>query len=145
MISKLFTSGSMQAVERLVEFTGARHKLLAANIANFETPFYRARDLDPQVFQASLRRAIDDRRRSGSGPIDGRLEMPDTPQARYRDDGVRFKPTYSDEGIMFHDRTNADIERTMQHLVENTMAHNMGLELLKNQFDLLKTAIRGRV
>ncbi|MEZ6192804.1 MAG: flagellar basal body rod protein FlgB [Phycisphaerales bacterium] len=145
MISKLFTSGSMQAVERLVEFTGARHKVLASNIANFETPFYRARDLDPETFQASLRDAIDDRRRSRVSPIDGVLKMRDTSQMRFRDSGTEFRPGFADEGIMFHDRTNADVERTMQHLAENTMAHNTGLEILKNQFDLLKTAIRGRV
>lgn len=145
MISKLFTSGSMQAVERLVEFTGARHKVLTSNIANFETPFYRARDLDPDMFQASLRDAIDDRRRSRVSPTDGELKMRGTQQVRFRDSGMEFRPQFADEGIMFHDRTNADVERTMQHLAENTMAHNTGLELLKNQFDLLKTAIRGRI
>lgn len=145
MIGKLFTSGSMQAVERLVEFTGARHKVLTANIANFETPFYRARDLDTAAFQAGLRRAIDDRRRSGASPVEGELKMNSTNQVRYSDDGTVFRPGFGNDGIMFHDRTNDDIERTMQHLAENTMAHNTGLELLKNQFDLLKTAIRGRV
>lgn len=145
MISKLFTSGSMQSVERLVEFTGARHKVLTSNIANFETPFYRARDLDPAMFQASLRDAIEGRRRSGVSPTDGPLTMRSTRQARYGDDGTRFWPGFGNEGILFHDRTNADVERTMQHLAENTMAHNAGLEILKNQFDLLKTAIRGRV
>ncbi len=145
MISKLFTSGSMQSVERLVEFTGARHKVLTSNIANFETPFYRARDLDPAMFQASLRDALDDRRRSRVSPTDGQLNMRGTRQMRFRETGTEFRPQFADKGIMFHDRTNADVERTMQHLAENTMAHNTGLELLKNQFDLLKTAIRGRV
>ncbi len=146
MISKLFTNGAMQSVEKLVEFTGARHKVLTNNIANFETPFYRARDLDPATFQAGLRDAIDDRRRSGPSPIDGPLKMRDSRQARYQDNGyASFNPGFADDGIMFHDRTNADIERTMQHLAENTMAHSAGLEILKNEFDMLKMAIRGRV
>tara|TARA_R110002111_G_scaffold118448_5_gene181078 strand:+ start:769 stop:1206 length:438 start_codon:yes stop_codon:yes gene_type:complete len=145
MISKLFTSGSMQSVERLVQFTGARHKVLTNNIANFETPFYRSRDLDPEKFQAGLRDAIESRRRSGSSPIEGTLEMRDTRQARFDADSATFRPEFDDQGIMFHDRTNADVERTMQHLAENTMAHNAGIQILKNQFDLLKTAIRGRM
>lgn len=145
MISNLFTNGSMQSVERLVEFTGARHKVLTNNIANFETPFYRNRDLDPAVFQAGLRDAIEDRRRTSNGSSKGVLRMRHTEQARYKDDGVRFMPGFDNSGIMFHDRTNADVERTMQHLAENTMAHSAGLEMLKNQFDLLKTAIRGRI
>ena len=145
MISNLFTNGSMQSVERLIEFTGARHKVLTNNIANFETPFYRNRDLDPAAFQAGLRDAIEDRRRTSGGMVNGVLKMRNTDQIRYGRDGVSFKPGFDNHGIMFHDRTNADVERTMQHLAENTMAHNAGLELLRNQFDLLKTAIRGRV
>lgn len=145
MISKLFTNGAMQSVERLVQFTGARHKVLTNNIANFETPFYRARELDPAAFQAGLRDAIDDRRRSGASPIDGVLKMRDTRQARFHEGGATFTPDFDDTGVMFHDRTNADVERTMQHLAENTMAHSAGLELLKNEFDMLKMAIRGRV
>jgi len=146
MISKLFTNGAMQSVERLVEFTGARHKVLTNNIANFETPFYRARELDPAMFQAGLRDAIETRRRSGASPIDGPLKMRNSRQVHYRDGGsASFTPGFDDSGIMFHDRTNADIERTMQHLAENTMAHNTGLQILKNEFDMLKMAIRGRV
>ena len=51
----------------------------------------------------------------------------------------------TNENILFHDQNNRDLERTMQKLAENTLSHNMGIELLKNQFDLLKTAIRERM
>lgn len=145
MISKLFTGGAMQSVERLIQFTSARHKVITNNIANFETPFYRARDLDTHAFQAGLRDAIAARRRSSAGPTDGRLKVRDTREIRFRKDGIEVKPGFGNAGIMYHARTNADIERTMQHLAENTMAHNAGLEILKNQFDMLKMAIRGRV
>ena len=145
MISKLFSSGSMQTVERIVEFTSARHKVLVNNIANFETPYYRARDLDPKAFQAGLRDAIESRRRGSGGPLDGQLKMRDTRQIRFTDEGMEIRPGFDNAGIMFHDRTNADVERTMQHLAENTMAHNAGLQILKSEFDLLKMAIRGRV
>jgi flagellar basal-body rod protein FlgB len=143
MISKLFSSGSMQAVERLIQFTGARHKVLTNNIANFETPYYRARDLDPKAFQAGLRDAIESRR-SGSGSSGTKLQMRDTRQIRFTDEGIEVRPGFDNSGVTFHDRTNADVERTMQHLAENTMAHNAGLQILKSEFDLLKMAIRGR-
>ena len=145
MINKLFSSGAMQATERMIEFTGARHKVLVNNIANFETPYYRARDLDVHEFQASLRDAVEERRRESPGVPNTKLRMRDTWQVRYTDDGAQFHSEFDNSGIMFHDRTNADVERTMQHLAENTMAHSAGLELLKNEFDLLKMAIRGRV
>jgi flagellar basal-body rod protein FlgB len=145
MISKLFTGGAIQSVERLVQFTGARHKVLTNNIANFETPFYRARDLDTDAFQASLRDALRAHRRPGAGPSDGLLKMRNTREIRFQKDGIEVTPGFDNSAVMFHDRTNADVERTMQHLAENTMTHNAGIQLLKSEFDLLKTAIRGRL
>ncbi len=60
-------------------------------------------------------------------------------------DRVEVEARPANENIMFHDRNNRDLERTMQDLAENTLTHNAGIELLRNQFEMLKTAIRERV
>ena len=54
MIEGLFHSGSVQSRERLVQFTGQRHTVLANNIANISTPRFRPGDLDVKAFQAEL-------------------------------------------------------------------------------------------
>ena len=46
---------------------------------------------------------------------------------------------------MFHDRNNRDLERIMQNLAENTLTHNAAIEMLRHEFELLRTAIRERV
>ena len=49
---------------------------------------------------------------------------------------------FADENILFHDLNNRSLERHMQDLAENTMAHNAAIELLKGGFALLENAIR---
>jgi flagellar basal-body rod protein FlgB len=142
MIQGLFQSGSMQSLEHLTRFTSARHDLLTHNIANLTTPHHRAVDLSPEQFQASLRDAVD-RRRRGADPVGGELQLRDDAQMRVQGERVTFRPHVQD-GVLFHDRGSRDLERTMQSLAENTLTHNAALELLRNQFDLLRAAIRER-
>ena len=147
MINGLFDSGSLPVTEKLVRFTGARHGVITNNIANLSTPNYRPQDLDPKAFQKQLAQAVDDRRarmkRGGAGADE--LRIKDTRQVKFGPNGMRVNPEPLDENILFHDRNNRDLERTMQNLAENTMIHSAGLELLKSDFEMLKTAIRGRV
>ena len=144
MIGDVFNHGSMQTLERLVQFTGQRHSLIANNIANLSTPYFRPADLSVDQFQRQLRRAVD-RRRDGVRPHDGELELQDSREVRFRGDGIDVDPQPLDENVLFHDRNNRDLERIMQDLAENTLTHNTGLQLLKSEFDLLRTAIRERV
>ena len=144
MVAGLFDNGALPSLERLVQFTGRRHAVLTDNIANLSTPYYKPRDLDPKAFQAALGYAID-RRRAGRDPTDGPLEIRNTRQLSFHDRGIAARPQPMNEGILFHDENNRDLERTMQRLAENTMVHNAAIEMLRNQFQLLKTAIRERV
>lgn len=141
MINDLFNHGSMPVLQRLVQFTGARHAVIADNIANLSTPYYRPKDLSVEKFQRHLRKAVDDRRSSAT-PGSGELELDDTREFRFHADRLETLAEPLDENILFHDRNNRDLERIMQDLAENTLAHNAGLEMLKNQFDLLRMAIR---
>ena len=144
MIEQLFNSGAMPVLERMAQFTGARHAVIADNIANLSTPYFRPRDLSVEKFQRQLRKAVDARRATAT-PTEGPLHLDDTREFRFGRDGLTARPEPLDENIMFHDRNNRDLERIMQDLAENTLVHNATLELLKNEFDLLKTAIREQV
>lgn len=144
MIKGMFSYGAMPVLERMVEFTGARQELIAHNIANISTPYFKPTDLDPAQFQAQLRDAMTERsRRPNSMRRD--LELRDSQQIRIRKGGMQFRPQAQNENILFHDQSNRDVERTMQDLVENALTHRTSVELLKSQFDLLRTAIRERV
>ncbi|MFW6059648.1 MAG: flagellar basal body rod protein FlgB [Phycisphaeraceae bacterium] len=144
MIGRIFDSGAMPALERLVQFTGQRHRVLADSIANLSTPNYRPRDLDPAQFQAAMQDAIE-RRRSTTRPMSGELKIDDTRQLRFHNGGIEAKPQPTDENILFHDRNNRSLERIMQDVAENTLTHDAGITLLKNEFEMLKLAIRERI
>ena len=144
MIKGMFSYGSMPVLERMVQFTGARQEMIAHNIANLSTPYYKPTDLDPAQFQAQLRDALQERSRKAN-PMRRDLELKNSEQVRNGRDGMQFRPQANNENILFHDQNNRDVERTMQDLVENALAHRTSVELLKSQFDLLRTAIRGRL
>jgi flagellar basal-body rod protein FlgB len=131
-------------LERFTQFTAQRHKVLANNIANLSTPFFKPADLSVENFQEALGDAID-KRRHQVNPTGGALRVRNTQQISFHEDGMSANADPSNQNILFHDQNNRDLERTMQSLAENTLSHNMGIELLKNQFDLLKTAISERV
>lgn len=138
MIQGMFDSGSLPVLERLAEFTQARHRVLADNVANLSTPYYKPRDLDPRAFQAQLGEAID-RRRQTAARSAGALD------AASLESGADTLEGDGNTGVLFHDQNNRDLERIMQHMAENTLAHRTAVELMRNQFEHMRTAIRERV
>ncbi len=143
VIHGMFDTGAMPAAESLVKFTAARQQVLADNVANLSTPYFKPRDLDPGSFQSALSDAID-RRRQTASPIRGQLEFRDTRQLRFGGERIEVRPEATHDNVLFHDQNNRDLERLMQRVAENTMAHRLGTELVRNQFDMLRLAIRER-
>jgi flagellar basal-body rod protein FlgB len=144
MIAGLTHSGAIPTLERTVQFTGARHKVLVNNIANLSTPRFKPKEMDPAQFQHQLRDAVE-QRRATPGRQGEPLRVEDSEQMRFTRDSVEPTPTEANENIMFHDRNNRNLEKQMQNLAENTLMHRSSITMLKNEFDLLNTAIRGRV
>ena len=138
----LVQDGPIPALDRMLAFTEARHRVLTENIANIDTPVYVTKRLDPGPFQRSLRAALDERRESGSAGL--RLE--DTGQTRAGLEG-RLEVTPAEEppeNVLFHDRTNQRIERQMSMLAENAVMHQTATEMLRLRYEGLLKAIRGR-
>lgn len=59
----LTNSDGIPALERLMQFTAARHRVILNNIANLSTPGFRPSDVSPQAFQAQLAEALDESRK----------------------------------------------------------------------------------
>ncbi len=144
LIHGMFDSGALPAAERLVQFTSRRQQVLADSIAGLSTPYFKPRDLDPKSFQATLGEAIDRRRRTVS-PMRGTLEVSNTNQLKFRADSIESRPQQMNDNVLFHDQNNRNLERLMQRLAENTMAHGLAIELVRNQFDMMRLAIRERI
>ena len=130
-IERLLNQGNAPLLERTLEFTAQRHRLIAENVVNVDTPGYVQRDMSLEKFQGMLRRRVEDRRSGPPGAtsfsdIDGELENPE-------------------RSILFHDGNNRSMEQLMSDQAKNALMHNMVVELLKKQFASLENALRERI
>lgn len=140
----MFNYGALPTLERVVQFTEQRQKVIAHSIANINTPHFIPGDLSVSEFQASLRDAID-KRRGSKDPANGPVQPKDTNTIDFGSRGMSASPIDRNQNILFHDRNNRSVERLMQDMVENAMAHTASLQMLKSRMDTLGTAISLRV
>lgn len=144
LISEVTSSGAAPVLERMLQFAGARHRLLVNNIANMHTPDYQVMDVDSVSFQAELARAVKARREQTGGTV-GELAMKGTKEVSFMGGKLVLTPKSSGTGVLQHDRNNTDIESMMRDLGENLMVHRTATELMRRENDLLRVAITQRV
>ena len=144
MIDNVVNSDSIPALERMLQFTGQRHRMIAHNVANLTTPDYRPMDVAPEKFQQALGEAIDTRRSQGAGAA-GPLMMRDGNGVRVQENSLTLTPEPVGDNLLYHDGNDRDLDRTMQGLVENFMMFRTAAEMLRSRFDLLNLAIRERI
>lgn len=113
-----------------------RQKLLASNIANADTPNYKARDID---FKSALAGAL-----SGKGE-EGQLNMARTQSAHLAaatdtlwGAQVRYRAEF--QGSADGNTVNLDIERAA--FAENSMRSDAVITFVKGRFDDLKLALQ---
>jgi flagellar basal-body rod protein FlgB len=138
MLPALFNSSSIPVLEKVVGFTEARHNILAGNIANIDTPGYRAQDLSPELFQTQLKEALETRReqavQSAGQSVLGAED--EDPLAGLHDNM---------KSLLYHDDSDNDLERQVAALTKNQMQYNLAVTIMTNQFRLLQSAISEQV
>ena len=131
----------------MVNFTQARHGVLAGNIANLDTPGYKTRDLSPEMFQERLKEALDERRRAYSASQIDHTGSPGYMGSANRveraQEGLRAA-TESMGGMLRHDENDSSLEVQVCEIAKNNQIHNMALSLMTAQFRLLRAAITER-
>lgn len=90
-----------------------RQKLVAANIANADTPGYRTRDIDFQFEFETL----------NQGETPNVIEVPDL---KVKNDG-----------------NDVSLDRESRMLAENDLRFRMASSLLKDKFSMIKLALQG--
>lgn len=145
-IDEVTSSGAMPALEMMLRFAGSRQRILAHNVANFDTPNFQPADVSTSGFQSALREAVQ-RRRESTGGEHGHLDWRDTGEvrvARGASGTIELSPETSSGNILFHDRNNRDLERTMQDLVENATVFRTAADLMRGRAELLRQAMSER-
>ena len=105
-------------LEQFLTVTNRRETVIAANMANVDTPGYHTQDID---FQQTLNQAM-------SSPSQGRTNV-----------AVRNVP-----GLLERpDGNNVDIDRESLLLAQSQMNYQIGTQLLKSGFHQVLSAING--
>jgi len=111
-----------------------KQDVLSANIANAETPNYKAQRVD---FEDQLSRALD---------IDGMRHMDSThpdhfPNAKGGVDHIKADIYDEPDVVVNNDGNTVDMEKEMARLTENTILYKAAVELINKKLGAMKYAV----
>jgi flagellar basal-body rod protein FlgB len=121
-----------------LDWSQERQRVLAENVANADTPNYRARDLAPVKFQepaqvAEASVSLVSLARTESGHI-GALDQGDSPFQAVKTSGYDVRPTGN----------AVNLEEEMMKVAANQMDYQAASALYTRSLNLLKTALGKR-
>lgn len=139
-LSEITEQGVRPGLVKTLAFQEARLRMIAANVANAQTPGYRTKQLDVAGFQQSLREALDARSDGSDG-----IEVRHGNEVETDEQGhLRVTPSEEPvENVLFHDGTNVSIERQMSDLAQAGLWSELAGKLLHGEYEGLRKAIRG--
>lgn len=114
---------TIKVLEKMLDVSAFRQKVLASNIANADTPGYKAKDIS---FQKELDRAIEGSRIEGQESKRQDYEIYETVTTMPNRDG---------------NTVNLDIE--MAKVAENTLIYNAATQLMTMKMRMIKDVIKG--
>ena len=140
MSELIATTPTMKILERSLDLIAQRHQVLLANVANEETPRFKAKDLDFQsVLDSMVRPGFNGvpMARSDAAPHPRHLPLPGQP------DGInppvmKDSPTKS-PGL---DGNTVSMEKTMAALHDNSTLYGAASQILARKYQGLLGAIR---
>ena len=110
-------------IRNLLDATAARQRVTSQNIANVNTPGYKAQEVN---FEDQLARALD-------RPGDSSEIMDLAPEVRFQDGLVERL-----------DGNNVDIDRELGRSQKNTLLHTAYVRILSTKINAMRSAISGR-
>jgi len=127
---------TLSILEKALDLRSKRHQVVASNIANMDTPNYKAFELviedelaKPGKFSYNIQLA---RTHSDHLPVKNRLS-----------DNVKLKLADSPEFTLRGDGNTVDIDKTMGDLAENTLLYKTASQIISKKFQALKNVIQG--
>jgi len=122
---------------KTLDLRAKRQGLIAANLANVETPGYTPTDLS---FEAELKGAL---KKGGKGATPNPRHIPLKGQENPRLDLVVGQVVEVPDKAPSPDGNGVQLESEMGRLAENQIMYNASIQLLTKKFEMMKQAIRG--
>ncbi len=117
-------------LERLIQVANIRHRVLASNISNTDTPGYRAKDIsfkgfiDEEVTGLATTDPHHIKSASGGSDIEGEMMVETT--------------------LSWGDGNNVELDMEMAKMTENALLYEAGIKLLSTKIRMFRNALRGR-
>ncbi|MCH8927777.1 MAG: flagellar basal body rod protein FlgB [Candidatus Marinimicrobia bacterium] len=112
-------------LKRILDLGAVRHRVIAQNIANASTVGYRKKSVE---FEDSLQSMID----GSIGMTDGMVQQEE------------FKIVESSKKPDVGAPNNVDLSQEMADLAKNQLYYKFAVNLMKRQFNSIKSSISGR-
>ncbi|MDA8168166.1 MAG: flagellar basal body rod protein FlgB [Nitrospiraceae bacterium] len=119
-------NGGIGLLEKLIDYTVRRHAVLASNIANAETPSYKARDVKFEDFMEGRSVKLlttDSKHMTGTG-VDGA-------------GGIEETETTSP----WLDRNNVEVDVEVAKMTENALVFQTAIKMLSTRISMIKNAL----
>jgi flagellar basal-body rod protein FlgB len=119
-MTELFRPDGLDLCEKMLDYAALRHKVIASNIANINTPNFRRSDVE---FAKELDRVLREKGMEGVR-------------------GMRFRITKPNETPIRAYGSNANIDKDMAVLAENAITYQLYAQLIARRFRQLRDILR---
>ncbi len=125
---------TLQALTTALNFRDVKNNLISSNIANANTPGFKAKKMD---FEEALARALD---------VDGNMQM-NTTDGRHHTVGSggfnNLEPEIYDNpnGVVSESGNTVDVEAEMAVMAENKLMYDALVQLINKKMGIMKYAI----
>ncbi len=125
---------TLQALSASLKFREMRNEVINSNIANAETPGYKAKKVD---FEEALARALD---------VDGQQSLNTTASEHYNVGNGGFSNLAPEiienpNGVVSENGNTVDTESEMATMAENKIMYDATVQLINKKLGMLKYAI----
>lgn len=136
MESQGIFSQTVSILEKALDLRSKKHNVIASNIANMDTPDYKAFDL---IIEKELQKVTG----KGNSISLNKTNKAHMQSQRSKAGGVSVVIDDTQELSLRGDGNTVDIDKQMGNMAENTLMYKTAAQMIHKKFQGLKSAIQG--
>ncbi|WP_338059361.1 flagellar basal body rod protein FlgB [Bacillus coahuilensis] len=129
---KLF-SATTQSLEAGLNYSADKQKAISQNIANVDTPNYKAKDVK---FESYFKKSVADIQANETS--DKHMSFKPTSAT-----GTSAAPYNSSDFIYHHNGNGIDVDKEMADLATNQIYYNSLIQQLNHKYSMITTVVKG--
>lgn len=127
---------TVSILEKAMDLRSKKHNVIASNIANMDTPDYKAFDL---IIEKELQKVTG----KGNSISLNKTNKAHMQSQRSKADGVSVVIDDTQGLSLRGDGNTVDIDKQMGNMAENTLMYKAAAQMINSKFQGLKSAIQG--